>query len=120
MHWVAVALIALWMLAGGTLHMVMPEPFTRAVPGWLPGQAVVYLSGLVELAIGIGVLIPRTRALAGLAFALLCMVYLPVHVWDFFRPDPLFPVPWGAAARIAVQCAIIALGFWLWQRQKRA
>lgn len=63
----------------------------------------------------LGVLIPRTRAAAGLAFALLCAAYLPLHVWDFFRPDPVFPVPWGTGARIMVQLGLIWLGVWVWR-----
>lgn len=112
---IAVAVIAVWMLAGGVLHLVVPEPFFRIVPNWLPELAVVYVSGLAEIAIGVGVLAPRTRALAGLAFALLCASYLPLHVWDFFRPDPIFAPPVLAATRIAVQFGLIALGLWLWR-----
>lgn len=118
MHWIAVIVIAAWMLVGGVLHMVAPQPFFRVVPDWMPELAVVYLSGVAELAIGIGVLIPRTRAIAGLAFALMCAVYLPLHAWDFFRPDPVFPPPYMASARIAVQLVLIALGLWLWRRRK--
>lgn len=116
MHWIAIAIIALWMLAGGILHLVMPAPFFRIVPDWMPELAVVYLSGLAELAIGIGVILPRTRALAGLAFAILCAVYLPLHAWDFFRTDPVFSVPYAAATRIVVQLVLIGLGLWLWMR----
>ncbi len=115
MHWIAIIIIAVWMLAGGAAHLVMPAPFFAVVPDWMPQLAVVYLSGLAELAIGIAVLIPRTRALAGLAFALMCTVYLPLHVWDFFRPDPVFPVPYAAGARIMVQLGLIWLGLWLWR-----
>jgi uncharacterized membrane protein len=119
MHWIAVVIIAAWMLAGGVLHMVAPEPFFRVVPDALPELFVVYASGLVEIAIGIGVLVPRTRALAGLAFALLCAAYLPLHVWDFFRPDPIFAPPYMASIRILVQGVLIALGLWLWMRRTR-
>lgn len=118
MHWIAIIIIAVWMLVGGVLHMIMPEPFFRAVPDGWPKLAIVYLSGIAEIAIGIGVLMPRTRAIAGLAFAVMCLVYLPIHVWDFFRAAPIFSVPWAASARIAVQLIIIALGLWLWQRRK--
>lgn len=114
----AIALVAVWMLAGGAAHLLLPEPFFRAVPDPLPQLAVVYISGLAELAIGVGVLVARTRALAALAFALLCLAYLPVHVWDFFRPDPIFPVPWAAGARMLVQGGLIALGLWLWRRER--
>ena len=106
------------MLVGGVLHMITPTPFFRVVPDWMPELAVVYLSGLAEIAIGLGVLIPRSRALAGLAFAVMCLVYLPLHAWDFFRPDPVFSATYMASVRIAVQLVLIALGLWLWRRRK--
>lgn len=117
MHWIAILIIAVWMLLGGALHMIAPEAFFRIVPDGLPKLAVVYISGLVELAIGAAVLIPRTRAHAGLAFALLCAAFLPLHVWDFFRPDPIFDVPYAASIRILIQFGLIALGLWLWKRR---
>ena len=119
MHWIAIIIIAVWMLVGGVLHMIMPEPFFHAVPDGWPKLAIVYLSGIAEIAIGVGVLMPRTRAIAGLAFAAMCLVYLPIHVWDFFRTDPIFSVPWAASTRIAVQLILIAFGLWLWQRRKK-
>ncbi|MEM5516884.1 hypothetical protein WNY37_07970 [Henriciella sp. AS95] len=116
MHWVAILIIAAWMLIGGAAHMIAPEPFFAIVPDWMPELAVVYISGIVEIVIGIAVLMPRTRSLAGLAFALLCAGYLPLHIWDFIRPDPVFSVPWSASLRILIQMGLIALGLWLWRR----
>ncbi|WP_139792179.1 DoxX family protein [Henriciella litoralis] len=116
MHWIAILIIAVWMLAGGVAHFIVPTYFYPIVPDWMPELAVVYVSGIVEIAIGVGVLLPRTRALAGLAFAALCLGFLPLHVWDFFRPDPVFEVPVAASIRIAVQFVLIGLGLWLWQR----
>ena len=115
MQLAASLLIALWMLGGGFLHMVSPESFFPIVPGWLPKLAVVYLSGIIEIAIGVAVLMPRTRGIAGLAFAVLCAAYLPLHLWDFVRSDPIFEVPGAASIRIGVQLALIALGLWLWR-----
>jgi uncharacterized membrane protein len=111
--------IALWMLAGGTLHLIVPEAFFPIVPSWLPRLWVVYLSGVIEIAVGIGVILPATRSLAGLAFAGLCALFLPLHLWDFFRPDPIFSVPYVASFRIGVQLGLIALGLWLWRRATR-
>ena len=120
MHWIAIIIIAVWMLAGGVAHMMVPAYFYPIVPDWMPELAVVYISGIVEIAIGVGVLLPRTRALAGLAFAALCLGFLPLHVWDFFRPDPVFEVPVAASIRIGVQFILIGLGLWLWQRGRAA
>ena len=117
MHWFAILLIAAWMLAGGVFHMITPEPFFRAIPDGLPKLAIVYLSGIAEIVVGIAVLMPRTRALAGLAFAIMCIIYMPIHLWDFFRADPIFSVPWAAGTRVTIQIVLIGLGFWLWQRR---
>jgi uncharacterized membrane protein len=116
----ATGVIAIWMLLGGTLHLVTPETFFPIVPEPLPAYFVVYASGVVELAIGVGVLVPRTRAFAGLAFAVLCAGFLPLHVWDFFRADPIFPVPYWASLRIIVQLALIGMGLYLWRGARRA
>lgn len=99
---------------GGIAHIVIPESFFPIVPGWLPKLWVVYVSGLVEIAIGAAVLVSRTRAWAGLSFAILCAGFLPLHIWDFFRPDPVFEVPVAATIRILVQFGLIALGLYLW------
>jgi uncharacterized membrane protein len=111
-----IGLIALWMIAGGILHLVTPKSFYPIVPDWLPEGPVVIVSGLVELLIGIGVLIPRTQGAAALGFAALCTLFLPLHLWDFFRPDPVFSVPVLASVRVGVQLLLIGLGLWLWRR----
>lgn len=115
----ASALIALWMFSGGVLHLFKPEAFYPIVPDWMPELEVVLLSGLVELAVGLAALVPATRSFAGLGFAALCAIFLPLHVWDFFRPDPVFSVPVGASIRIVVQLLLIATGLWLWQSVPR-
>lgn len=115
----AAGLIAVWMLAGGVLHLLAPEAFYPIVPDWMPELEVVLLSGVVEIVIGLAVLFPRFRSHSGLAFAALCLSFLPLHLWDFFRPDPVFSVPVAASIRIVVQLCLIALGLWLWQGRQR-
>ena len=111
------ALIALVMLAGGITHLAVPEFFFPIVPSVFPARLAVLGSGLVELAIGLAVLVPRYRARAGLAFALLCLAYMPLHLWDFLRPDPIFH-PWPlAVGRVALQIGFIAAGLRLWQQR---
>ena len=115
----ATSVIALWMLVGGIAHLVTPEFFFQIVPEVFPKLFVVYLSGLVEIAIGAAILVPKLRAIAGLCFALLCLGFLPLHVWDFFRPDPVFEVPSAASIRILVQFGLIGLGLYLWRAGPR-
>jgi len=46
----------------GVLHFIVPAPYVQIVPPGFPAAlALVYPSGLAETAVGIGLLIPRTR-----------------------------------------------------------
>ncbi|MDH4442425.1 MAG: hypothetical protein QE284_18825 [Rhizobium sp.] len=114
------AVVAVVMLAGGIAHLVVPEIFFTIVPSIFPARLAVVASGVVELAIGLAVLVPRFRARAGIAFSLLCLGYMPLHLWDFIRPDPIFH-PWPiAVARVILQIGFIWAGLRLYARDPRA
>lgn len=119
MTYVLAGLIALVMIAGGASHLAQPEQFVPLVPKFLPADIVIAVSGVVEIAIGLAVLWPRTRGLGALAFAALCAAYLPLHLWDFFRPDPVFAPPVAASVRVGVQLLFIWAGLTLWKRMGR-
>ncbi len=111
----AVGLIALWMLAGAWGHFFRPELFYAIVPDFLPKRTVVILSGIPELFIGLGVLWPKTRALAGLGFTLLCLAFLPLHLWDLVRDTPaITPYP-AAVFRVFLQFVLMWLGWRVWR-----
>jgi uncharacterized membrane protein len=111
-------LIALVMIAGGAAHLAAPDNFYPLVPAFLPATPVILVTGVVQIAIGLAALAPRTRSLAGLTFAALCATYLPLHLWDFVRPDPVFAPPIAASIRVAVQLVFIAAGYALWNRTR--
>lgn len=115
MRMVQIIIVAVMMLVGGTAHLLKPDIFYPLIPTPFPPWLSVVLSGVIELAIGIAVLTPRWRHWAGLAFAALCLAYLPLHLWDFFRPDPIFKPPLVAGGRVIVQLLFIAIGLSLWQ-----
>lgn len=65
----------------GSLHFLRPEPFEQIVPKVLPRKkALVYASGIAELACAGGLLHPRTRRPAGLASAGLLVAVFPANV----------------------------------------
>lgn len=111
-----VSLIAVVMMGGGFAHLATPASFASLVPGFLPAVPVLVVAGVVQIGIGTLAIVPRTRAWGGLAFAILCAAYLPLHLWDFFRPDPVFAPPVAASIRVLVQLLFIAAGFVLWRR----
>ncbi len=98
-------------LGAGFLHLVRPGPFAAIVPDYFPQHfAVVYISGIAELAGGIGLLMRRTRWLAGWGLALLLVAVFPAnvymamnHVQVSARPLPEY-VLWG---RLFLQSLLI-------------
>lgn len=57
-------------LGAGVLHLMVPGPFARITPAWIPQPAlVVALTGIAELLGAAGLTIPRLRVAAGWALA---------------------------------------------------
>ncbi|GAB2758322.1 DoxX family protein [Terrabacter sp. AAH1] len=76
----AIALAGLF-LTSGAMHFVRPEPFESIVPKRLPSRrALVYASGAAEIVCAVGLLVPRTRRVAGLASAALLVAVFPANV----------------------------------------
>jgi len=110
-------LLALFLFAGGVTHIVNPTVFDGFIPGFIPNQPAHILAAIAELSTAIALIIPRFRAYGGLMAAALCAAYMPFHVWDLFRPDPVIAPLWAAMLRVVVQLGFIALGLALWARR---
>lgn len=76
-----VAGLAALFLVSGTTHLVKPEVFEPLVPRALPTpRRLVHVSGVAEVACGLGLLHPRTRRVAGWASAALLLAVFPGNV----------------------------------------
>jgi uncharacterized membrane protein len=98
MNYVLTAIVAVVMLVDGLAHWVSPQIVVPLVPSFLPRGPVNWVSGVLDVVIGLAVLWPGSRARAGLAFAFLCCGHMPLHLWDYVRPDPVFAPPVAATA----------------------
>jgi len=77
----AVYAIAALFVVTGVLHFVIPHSYTSIVPPFLPARLfLVYLSGALELAGGVGLLVPRTRRAAALGLIALLAAVFPANV----------------------------------------
>lgn len=73
-------LFAIFVLIG-VVHFVVPHPFERIVPSWVPdARMAVILSGIAEIAGGVGLLIPVTRRLAGWCLIALLVAVFPANI----------------------------------------
>lgn len=115
-----ITVVAFVMIGGGIAHLAAPQGFVALVPPFLPAIPIILVAAVVQILIGGAAILPRTRALSGLAFAILCAAYMPLHLWDFFRTDPVFTPPVAATRRVVVQGLFIWAGVSLWRRNKAA
>ena len=118
-------LLALAMAAIGVDHLADPTPFVNIVPRELPMPLVlVYVSGVCEIALGLGLLVPRVRRLAGFGLVALYVAVFPANINMAVRglsPNPEHPIPsWIAWARLPFQILFIVLALWVSKRPNGA
>ena len=107
-------LAALFTFAG-VMHFVIPASYARIVPPWLPSPLLlVYVSGVAEIAGGVGLLIPRVRRAAGIGLVLLLLAVWPANLQMLLNERAAgASALWQAllVARLPLQLAVIA---WVW------
>src|ERR687893_3138905 len=75
------ALVIMFLFTGTSHFTSMKYDFAAMIPDPLPdGLWVIYLTGLFEIAGAVGLLVPRTRRLAGVLLVLLLVALFPANV----------------------------------------
>ncbi|PYY37152.1 hypothetical protein DEJ25_15320 [Curtobacterium sp. MCPF17_011] len=72
--------LALLLGSAGVTHFLRPRGYDRIVPEALPPRTTTLVSGLAELGIAAGLLVPATRRRAGWAAAALFLAVFPANV----------------------------------------
>jgi uncharacterized membrane protein len=86
----------------GVMHFVIPRTYEAIVPDALPAKrALVYASGVAEIAGGAGVLHPRTQRAASLWSIATLVAVFPANMHMALNPDRYPAVPGGRAALLA-------------------
>lgn len=98
----------------GTLHLVRPETYEPLMPSWVPAhREVIVGSGVAELALAAGLLLPRTRRLAGWGSVALLIAVFPGNVkmaLDSLKGDGR-AMQAAAIARLPMQWPMIRAGY---------
>lgn len=94
-------------VAAGVAHLVVPDVYVTAMPSWLPAPyGLVIVSGVAELAGGLGVLQPNLalRRAAGWGLVALLVAVYPANVqMAMAQPDQ-----WWLWLRLPLQGALVA------------
>jgi uncharacterized membrane protein len=98
-------------VTSGVAHFLTPRIFIALIPKAVPGRPfLVYISGLVELLLAVGLWQARWRRLATQGTLGLMLLFLPLHVVDVFREKPVAGGRrWTAVLRLIAQFGLIAL-----------
>src|ERR671917_1980919 len=112
MDGLAAPTLAAFMVGSGITHFAAPGYFHELVPSWLPARsAVVAVSGLADIAVGVLVAVPATRRTGARATAALITTYLPAHLEPLrhrHAAQRAFDRPAGVAARVVVNLGYVA------------
>jgi uncharacterized membrane protein len=114
--------LAIIMVAVGALHFVADHFFVQIVPPQLPAaQWLVWISGVIEIALGLLLLPTVTRKLAGYALIALYIAVFPANIYMavanvqlqgmpawFEQPSPL-----ALWLRLPLQGVLIAWAWWV-------
>lgn len=117
---IALGLHALLYTAAGINHFISAEFYLNIMPEFIPAHKfMVAASGVAEILVGLGILLPQTRKLAAYGTIAMLLIFMTVHIDMVVRmaefPDAPPAFLW---ARIPLQFVLIAWAWWLSKKPK--
>jgi len=117
-------LLTVVMVAAGVNHFLVPEAYAATIPAWLPApRALVAVSGVAEIAGGLGLIPAATRRAAAWGLIALFAAVFPANVNMAIHHLPLggHAVPaWTLWARLPLQAVLVAWAWWYARADRRA
>jgi uncharacterized membrane protein len=107
-------LLGLLFIFAGLNHFRVAEFYVKIMPPYLPWHLeLVYLSGAIEVALGILLLMPKGTVLAAWALIALLIAVFPANIHMALHSE-LFPEfdPVVLCLRLPLQGAFIAWAYW--------
>lgn len=107
-------LLVLFYVAMGAMHLLYPTQYLAMMPTWMPAHIfLIYLSGIVEIVLGLLLLPLKTRVLsAKLIIVMLVVYFFAIHIpqsIDFYQTNNEGYV--ASIIRLPFQFVLIA---WAW------
>lgn len=115
----SVYLFGVLYVIAGILHFIKPEFYLKLMPPLIPLSwhlPLIYISGVAEIILGIGLLISKTRKVAAYGIVALLIAVFPANIYMAFNYDllremgvsPLFAI----YVRLPLQFVLIAIANW--------
>jgi len=105
-------ILSVFLIYAGIQHFLKPDFYEPFVPAFLPAKTlIIYLSGIVEIVLGVLMFIPKYTKLAATGVILLMLLFLPIHIWDVFSDKPAIGSHTAALIRVPFQFVFIAWAY---------
>lgn len=129
-----VPVIAAWMIGGrdqaalggilgisaaffffGIGHFAQTDPMIAMLPDFLPARRqIVLATGVLEFAIAVGMLVPRTRRLAGIGAIAVLIGFFPANIYAALNHIGMGGHIWGPEYLLIRAPLQLLLVFWAW------
>jgi len=87
--------LAIFMVAGGVMHLIRPEFYLKIMPPYLPlHRELVLVSGLCEIGLGLLLFVPRFSRLAAWGIIALLIAVFPANIYLYQHQEivPMSPI----------------------------
>lgn len=107
-------IFGLLFIAAGANHFRDPKFYEAIMPPYLPWHyTLVIISGIAEIALGLGLLIPKVSVYSAWGIILLLIAVFPANIHMAMNPDLYPTIPTIALwVRLPLQGVLIAWAFW--------
>lgn len=107
---------ALAFLVVGSLHFIRPDDFVAIMPPFLPAPLLlVYISGVAEIAGGLGLLYPPTRRWAAWGLVALLVAVFPANIYHAVADVPVAGTRAPLAYHVVRLPMQLVLIYWAWR-----
>ena len=111
---ILLVLFGLFFIVAGITHFTNQAFFTAIVPPYLPWPvALVVISGIAEIGLGVALLVRRTSRLAAWGLIALLIAVFPANLHMAMNPQ-LYPdtSPTALLIRLPLQGVLVAVAYW--------
>ena len=106
-------IMAVMYVFAGLMHFIKPKMYMRIMPKYLPNhKTLVYLSGIAELLLGIGLCIPALKTMSIYGIITMLASFLLVHFYMLSGEKTSAGIPkWVLLLRLPLQFVLM---YWAW------
>jgi uncharacterized membrane protein len=108
--------LVLVFLLTASAHFLDPVALAEMLPPFVPARLpLIYLTGVLEIALAIGIALPATRRLAGFAAIATLIAFFPANVYAAFANAEVGGHAWGPVyllIRAPLQALLIGWTWW--------